>query len=604
MMDLKQKKMSLVSLIRELISRPYIQQNPDTVAHFSNLVHTIERDFYTIVVLGEFKRGKSTLVNALLGKPVLPMDVLPETATINAIMYNEIPILNVVWKDGHEEKGEVSNTYLSQFSARNKDFIADNVQYIKIGYPKEFLKNRIVLVDTPGVSDINEERCDITYHFIPKANAVLFLLDANSPLKKTEKDFIDKKLLAQGIKNIIFLVNKFDDVDEEEEEDVLDELQDRLFHAFKMDTDKPQLNSLEIYPISAKMALAGIEKNNNDLINTSGFPAFSKKLHNMIYNGNLEQEKLLRYVLCFIQELNHVKRELETQKSLKQASLEELEHTNGILEQMISENEKNKENIRRFAMSEKDKIYAMTDKSLNFFSGKLKEEITDSILEYQGTNFKNYIELSIKKRIKNNLESWVGIYSPHINDLIKTLESEIAKGLSFYFHQRIQIQSRVGDEMRQNKIVLNLQAEDISNVNLEAGAVAAIGAVGLMTLVGGTIMPLISFAALPYLRENMLRKRLNDAKQQVIPDVQHQLAQAIVSLKNTTHQYIDERCEQVCQNSEYAYNVVLQDIRDKIQQQIQDCRSSRGTAKKDIENIDQAVREINKLIDIMKGDRG
>ena len=147
----------------------------------------IHGDFYTVVVLGEFKRGKSTLVNALLGTKLLPMDVLPETATINAIMYEETPRLTVVHRDGSTRKGEVSYDFLKQYSAREESSEAAQVRYIKIGYPCELLKNRVVLVDTPGVSDLNEQRSEVTYQFVPKSNAVLFVLDANAPLKKTEK---------------------------------------------------------------------------------------------------------------------------------------------------------------------------------------------------------------------------------------------------------------------------------------------------------------------------------------------------------------------------------------------------------------------------------
>ena len=57
----------------------------------------------------------------------------------------------------------------------------------------ELLDKNITLVDTPGVSDINEQRCEVTYGFVPKANAVIFLLDAVAPLKATEKEFIEEK---------------------------------------------------------------------------------------------------------------------------------------------------------------------------------------------------------------------------------------------------------------------------------------------------------------------------------------------------------------------------------------------------------------------------
>lgn len=216
-MDILQEKKKLSRLLTEFLGKDYVKSNEKIFQQLQTLQKDIENDFFTVVVLGEFKRGKSTFVNALLGTKLLPMDVLPETTTINAIMYSEKPRLSVLYRDGKEVKGEVSYDYMKQFSAKSYNPAMKNISYIKIGYPCELLKNRIVLVDTPGVSDLNEQRSEITYRFVPKANAILFLLDANSPLKGTEKDFIEEKLLPLGIENILFLLNKYDSVDEEEE---------------------------------------------------------------------------------------------------------------------------------------------------------------------------------------------------------------------------------------------------------------------------------------------------------------------------------------------------------------------------------------------------
>lgn len=200
------RKQEILADIKKLSDMECVHQSGKANA-LNELTSDIQEDFFTIVVLGEFKRGKSTLVNALLGEKILPTDVLPETATINAIMHSETPTLSVVMRDGNEEHGEVSGRFLKKFSAQNPQAVAEKVKYIKIGYPADILQQNVVIVDTPGVSDINEQRCEVTYRFLPKANVILFLLDANSPLKKTEKDFIDQHLLPLGIDHILFLAN-------------------------------------------------------------------------------------------------------------------------------------------------------------------------------------------------------------------------------------------------------------------------------------------------------------------------------------------------------------------------------------------------------------
>ena len=81
------QKRELQGRLRQLSKHNYVSQHADLLEKVTALEDNIRQDRYKILVLGEFKRGKSTLVNALLGRSILPMDVLPETATLNEIVY-------------------------------------------------------------------------------------------------------------------------------------------------------------------------------------------------------------------------------------------------------------------------------------------------------------------------------------------------------------------------------------------------------------------------------------------------------------------------------------------------------------------------------------
>lgn len=175
-MNIKKEKNNLKLEIKQILNNDDIVLDDRLTWYLNELYDDINNDSFNIVVLGEFKRGKSTFINALLGQSLLPMDVLPETAVISEISYGDEAEVNVLYNDGHRQKGEVSYEYLDNFSARNKKAIIDDVKCIEIKYPMEFLKDNIVLVDTPGVSDLSEQRVEITYNYVPKANAVIFLL--------------------------------------------------------------------------------------------------------------------------------------------------------------------------------------------------------------------------------------------------------------------------------------------------------------------------------------------------------------------------------------------------------------------------------------------
>ncbi len=85
-MNTAKEKTALSNLLAKFMEKDYVKADAAIFQKLTDLQSDIAKDFYTVVVLGEFKRGKSTFVNALLGTKLLPMDVLPETATINAIM--------------------------------------------------------------------------------------------------------------------------------------------------------------------------------------------------------------------------------------------------------------------------------------------------------------------------------------------------------------------------------------------------------------------------------------------------------------------------------------------------------------------------------------
>ena len=345
-MSLAEEKAEVQRFLQEIINLDYIKQDEKAYSALQELKKDVDNNLFTVVVLGEFKRGKSTFINALLRTELLPTDVLPETATINALMYSDTPTVKVVMNDGMEEAGEASREYLQRFSAREDGNLANKVKYIKIGYPSALLKNNLVIVDTPGVDDINESRSEVTYRFIPKANAVIFLLDAKSPLKKTEKDFIDSKLLPLGLDTILFAANKYDAVDEEEDEDYLEDLRVRLGAAFKIGEKNAQLRKIQLYPLSAKWALQGILQNKPKLTAASGIEELTDALQDMVFNGKVEQNKIFHYKRRLRNILGNRLRDLENVRTLKNADIGALKEAVAQIRQMINDQANDKIQMR------------------------------------------------------------------------------------------------------------------------------------------------------------------------------------------------------------------------------------------------------------------
>jgi ribosome biogenesis GTPase A len=209
------------------------------------LVQKLAEDRFHLVVVGEFNHGKTTFVNALLGAPALPVGVTPTTATIHQIHFAEAPEASVVGTAG--DRRPIPFADAKRFVAGG-DAPGAGVDYLDIGYPAALLRERIVLVDTPGVNDLSLQRADITYGYIPRADAVLFLLDAGQILKESERVFLSERLLKASRDKIVFVITKWDLLSTEEREQAL---------AYA----KKHLSALVadpvVFPVSAESALAG-----------------------------------------------------------------------------------------------------------------------------------------------------------------------------------------------------------------------------------------------------------------------------------------------------------------------------------------------------------
>src|SRR4029077_14639172 len=124
----------------------------------------------------------------------------------------------------------------------------DDVDYLEIGYPAKLLEERILLVDTPGVNDLSLQRSDITYSYIPRADAVLFLLDAGQILKESERVFLNDKLLKASRDKIVCVITTWDLLSAEEQREALAYAKNHLSTLVKDPV---------VFPVSAETAIAG-----------------------------------------------------------------------------------------------------------------------------------------------------------------------------------------------------------------------------------------------------------------------------------------------------------------------------------------------------------
>ncbi len=248
-------KLALATQLRSL--REVIKQrgSETRLKQCDDLMVKLAEDRFTLTVLGQFKRGKSSLMNAIIGRELLPVGVLPLTSAITVLRYGPKERLLITRiEDRLPWPEEFPVERLPEFvTERENPSNAKRVKTAVVEVPLPFLRRGLEFVDTPGVGSAIEANTATTMDFLPECDAVLFVTSVDSPFTRVELGFLES--IRQHVRKIFFIVNKTDLLGADERREVLD---------FVSDTIRKQMGTsdVKIFPVSSKLGL--VAKTNSD----------------------------------------------------------------------------------------------------------------------------------------------------------------------------------------------------------------------------------------------------------------------------------------------------------------------------------------------------
>ena len=179
----------------------------------------VGEDRFNLVVLGEFKRGKSTLINALLERDVLPTGVVPLTSVVTAIRAGYRDRLIVRYADGREHERPIIELAEYVTEARNPSNRL-GVELARIELDHELLRAGVELVDTPGIGSIHAHNTEVARAFLPRVDAAVCVLDAGQPLSEAERELLSEA--ARRVPRLLVVVNKIDHLDYHDRREAVD----------------------------------------------------------------------------------------------------------------------------------------------------------------------------------------------------------------------------------------------------------------------------------------------------------------------------------------------------------------------------------------------
>ena len=197
----------------------------------------------TIMVCGEFKRGKSTFINALLDIPLCPTDEHIATSTVSIIKYGEKQKVTRFYdtENGVKEE-EIEYEQIKQY-AKGSNLEIDNTVMLVIEVPCARLKNGLTIIDTPGVGGLNPRHRFLTLSAISKTDTIFYMVSVGEPMTTIELDFLKTDILPKS-KAYKVILNRVDELEDDEIEEAINDCKKKICSYCDVD-------NIDVIPVSA-----------------------------------------------------------------------------------------------------------------------------------------------------------------------------------------------------------------------------------------------------------------------------------------------------------------------------------------------------------------
>ncbi|MGB5791637.1 dynamin family protein, partial [Poseidonibacter sp.] len=398
----KDLKNSLENIVNELKED---SSNTTTINDLDEVTNYLNNQKFSIGITGVMNAGKSTMLNALMGREILGSAVVPETANLTIVKHNPSENAKVFYwnksewdrivksaeqlesmRDYVNETNKIFGNELSSYikeesrfdevdindlssytSAEASGKKCNLVKYVELGSNLDFLSDGIEIVDTPGLDDPVIQREEITKEYISACDMMLHLMNVSQSATLKDVEFIIDALLYQNISKLLIVITRADTVSKEQLEEVINYTKSSIERQLKAQNKDSQLDyilkTIKFIPISGKMALlhrTGREQEALDAgftLEDTGILEIESYLNETLFGSNSQKGELIiqsgksQLIKTIEKETSSLNYELK----LLSKSKEELD------QELVEFNKKKSVNERIFTAMKEDIIYYKKD---------------------------------------------------------------------------------------------------------------------------------------------------------------------------------------------------------------------------------------------------
>ena len=581
----------LKSFIKQLSSISQQYGKRAVIENINNAIDKIDNST-SILFCGEFKRGKSSLINAIIGDEICPTDIGIATAVVTRIMYGQTKKVvryygNLLEGENSLKKEEIAWDDIQKYTVGDVIEIGSTVQ-MDLYYPSEFLKEGLVVIDTPGIGGLDPRHANLTAMALPYADIAVFITDASEPVTESELKFYEKKV-ASRVKSTIVLINKSDILSQ----DVLQTHIETTRNTFL------SVGNPTIVAVSAMNWLLYNQLEDEEFKVSSNRDAVIAAINSqikMFRKGQLMQFRdiLLSEINDMLETVKVEKMQLEANHNTQNNAIQNYKDQQQKLAQFRNE-------IANPTSSIRLQVNSLFENARNEVLNQISHEGTllttstfDRLIDSENglNNDGKWLVAQINDELQE-LSYNVNLTTKKTFDQIsKTLEKKISEVLS-------DEDINISDELRIHSVLNSQLAFNLAGKFAQGGIIATALAIGADFLIPGIgwAVGLMSAAALIWRRLNQESRQQKKMmiRQQVLPKINL----AITDLRNQINTQFTKYHQNILQTKQ----TMLPDTEEKmkaIQQTIIESRENEKKFKENMSIIEQREKFLNTLYSQMK----
>jgi GTP-binding protein EngB required for normal cell division len=383
---------------------------------------------FHLAVLGQVKRGKSTLLNALLGEDVLPTSVIPLTAIPTFIQYGEKRLLRVRYSDNRPDtvlKGEP----LKWLNKQLMGFVTEDanprnekgVLQVEITHPAEILRD-VVLIDTPGIGSTYRHNTEATMNFLPQCDAALFLVSADPPITEVEVAFL--KEIKNRVTRVFFVLNKVDYLTEAERETALG------FYRTVLSRDAGIDPGTRIFAVSARKGLLAKESGDAQQWVESGL---SEVFDHLIAFLAHEKSRVLKEAIGrkALDVFNDVQLQIGLEIKALELPLTHLENQLALFDKKIAEAEQQRIHAQDILTGDKKRMHEQLETYITHLRIPVREQLT-SIADAAITASPHNPEQAAIRAVAEAIPAW---FERELGTISVRMDGEVSALLKNHEHR-------------------------------------------------------------------------------------------------------------------------------------------------------------------------